>query len=325
MKISIIIPVYNVAAELPRMMASLKAQTVRDYEVVLVDDGSTDGSSALVDTYAGVATVVHQSHAGVVAARQKGFEESSGEWIVFADGDDRLRPDALEKVSAEISRADADIVQFGYDEIWPTRTYECPPGFVGAHSADELLAQVKKTPLEIVRMCIWNKCYRRSVAAAAFADVGDVRISYGEDGLFALVAFLHAQKISFLSDRLYEYVIRPGSAAQCVNEKIVDEKEIFFDRMKKLMVDSRKFTAEAIERCLDFHGYEAACSIFLMLRRQHADKSTSLKILNELNRSRFFNRPNREWNTAKRKVMRYLLAHPRLNALLGPAIDLVYT
>lgn len=325
MLFSVVIPVYNVAAELPRMMDSLRAQAYRDFEVVLVDDGSTDGSSALVDSYADRAKVVHQAHAGVVAARQKGFEASSGEWILFVDGDDRLRPDALEKVAAEIARTDADIVQFGFDEIWPTCTYECPPSLMGVHSTDEVLAQVKKTPLEIVRMCIWNKCYRRSVAAAAFDDVGSVRISHGEDGLFALAAVLRAQKISFLPDRLYEYITRPGSASRRVNEKIVNEKEIFFDCMKKLMRVSQKFSAEAIERCLDFHCYEAACLIFLMLRRQRADKSTSLKILGELNCSRFFIRPNREWNTAKRKAMRYLLTHPRLYTFLGPVIDLVYT
>lgn len=244
---------------------------------------------------------------------------------MFADGDDRLRSVALEKVAAEIMRGDADIVQFGYDEIRPTLTYECPTDFVGAYSTNELQTRVKKTPLEIVKMCIWNKCYRREIVEAAFADVGDVRISYGEDGLFALAAFLHAQKIGFLPDRLYEYIVRPGSATQRVNTKIVDEKEIFFDCMRKLMTDSGKFAAETIERCLDFHSYEAACSIFLMLRRQHADKPTILQILNELNRSRFFNRPNREWNTTKRRAMRYLLSHPRLYTLLGPAIDLGYT
>lgn len=325
MKFSIIIPVYNVVTELPRTMDSLMAQTFRDFEIVLVDDGSTDGSAVLVDSYAKVATVIHQPNSGVVVARQKGFEASKGEWILFVDGDDTIKPETLARVSEEIEWTHSDVIQFGYDLIRRTERQVNAPRLAGCFTTDELIGRMKKSPLEFVGMCIWNKCYRRDVAAAAFADVGDVHISHSEDGLFAFAAFLRAKSISILPDCFYEYVMRDSSAVHRVNAKMVFEKELFIDRLEKLMASSKRMSLPLVKKCLDFHSYEAACSnIFLMLRRNKADWKSSLDVLRALNGSRFFNRPNKEWSSMKRKVMYFLLRHPIVYCLMGPVIDCVY-
>ena len=322
MKFSVIIPVYNVVTELPRTMDSLMAQTFRDFGIVLVDDGSTDGSAVLVDSYAKVATVIHQPNSGVVVARQKGFEASKGEWILFVDGDDAIKPETLARVSEEIERTHSDVIQFGYDLIKRAERQVNAPYLTGCFTTDELIGRMKKSPLEFVGMCIWNKCYRRDIAAAAFADVGDVNISHSEDGLFAFAAFLRAKSISMLSDCLYEYILRESSAVHRVNTMIVDEKERFISRLEKLMTSTGRMDVAAIERCLDFHCYEAACtSVFLMLKRNRASRSDCQKVLKRLSTSHILRRRNREWCTLKRRVMLFLLKNPRAYCFFKGVIE----
>lgn len=99
---SIVIPVYNVAACLRECLDSVLAQTFGDWETLCVDDGSTDGSGAILDEYAARDSrfrIVHQPNAGVGAARNAALEMAVGEWLTFLDGDDRLREDALEMLA----------------------------------------------------------------------------------------------------------------------------------------------------------------------------------------------------------------------------------
>lgn len=125
-KFSIIIPVYNVAPYLRECLESLLTQTYTSWEAICVDDGSTDGSGAILDEYAerydsgqwvvgsGLRfKVIHQTNQGVSAARNRGLEEASGDWILFLDGDDVWHPETL-KVCSEMIAADAkaDIVHF---------------------------------------------------------------------------------------------------------------------------------------------------------------------------------------------------------------------
>lgn len=327
MKFSIIVPVYNVVGELPRTMTSLLSQQFEDYEIILVDDGSTDGSGELCDASArqnARVKVIHQANSGVVAARKHGFEASSGSWVFFVDGDDALKLNTLVAVDFEIKRTDADIVMFGYTMIAGSRVEQNLPEPIGLFSTDELIFQMRKTPLEFVGMCIWNKCYRRECVAQVFADVGDVRISHSEDGLFAFAAFLHARTICILPECYYDYIVRAGSAVHRVNCGIVSDKEQFISRIQMLMERVCKIDDESLWRCVDFHCYEAACYIFLMLRRNRADWRTTIRVLKELNSSQFFRRENAEWSSLKRKGMRFLLAHPYLYCLLGPVIDFFY-
>ena len=98
MKISVIVPVYNTAAYLKGCMESLLAQTFEDFEVLLVDDGSTDESPALCDAYAEQdrrVKVIHRANGGVSAARNQAVEQATGEWICYVDSDDEVKPDYL--------------------------------------------------------------------------------------------------------------------------------------------------------------------------------------------------------------------------------------
>jgi glycosyltransferase involved in cell wall biosynthesis len=312
-KFSIIIPVYNVATELPRAIASVSNQSFGDWELILVNDGSADNSLEVCKSAAatdGRIIVIEQDNQGVVAARYHGFKKSSGEWILFLDGDDEFAPGILVKLDTIVSSCDIDVIQFGFDILRNGRSEGSSATNEGILTTDDILAQMVKTPLEVLSMCIGNKCYRRDVACSAFKDVGEVRIAHSEDGLFAMAAFVNAERIYFLRKAYYKYIIRNSSTLHRVNKNIVTEKQQFIDTIQRLAVDSKRFSCEHIQRMLEFHAYEASCYIFLMLTRNKADVRTCLCILKALAHTEFFNIRNREWRGMKRMIMRWVIMHP---------------
>lgn len=117
-KLSLIIPIYNTGAYLPRCLDSILSQSYTDFELLLVDDGSTDNSSAICEEYAQKDTrikVFHRENGGICAARNTGLDHAQGEWIYQMDSDDELIPDGLQTLMNCISE-DVDVVMGGYEQ-----------------------------------------------------------------------------------------------------------------------------------------------------------------------------------------------------------------
>lgn len=117
MTVSIVFPVYNKSEHLPTTLHSLLLQTYRDFELIAVDDGSTDGSGDFLDRLAKTDSrveVIHQPNAGVSAARNAALDRASGDYVVFADADDTVCPDWLEVLAKEAETSGADIVVSGF-------------------------------------------------------------------------------------------------------------------------------------------------------------------------------------------------------------------
>lgn len=115
--VSVIIPVYNVEQYLRRCIDSVLAQTYTDLEIILVDDGSPDGSGAICDEYAAKDSrikVIHQANAGVSAARNAGMDLASGEYLAFIDSDDFIEPEMYEQMLAAAEKTGADVVECNY-------------------------------------------------------------------------------------------------------------------------------------------------------------------------------------------------------------------
>ena len=114
---SIIIPVYRVEEYLEKCVESILAQTCQDFELLLIDDGSPDGSGAICDRYAAShpnqVRALHQPNGGAGAARNRGIELAQGDYLLFVDGDDWLAPNLLEDLSASIAATPADLYLFG--------------------------------------------------------------------------------------------------------------------------------------------------------------------------------------------------------------------
>ena len=120
--ISIIVPVYNIIEYLPRCVESLRKQTYDKIEILLVDDGSTDGTAALCDALAAEDVrirVFHKQNGGSSSARNLGIQEATGEYLGFVDSDDYVEPDMYERLLQAIETTHLPIAQTGRDEIDP--------------------------------------------------------------------------------------------------------------------------------------------------------------------------------------------------------------
>ena len=117
--VSIIVPVYNTEPFLSRCLDSILCQSFTDFELLLIDDGSTDGSGAICDDYAerdSRIRVFHKENGGVSSARNLGIDNSKGEWLYFADSDDELLPNGLQTLVNCIDE-DVDVVMGGYEKF----------------------------------------------------------------------------------------------------------------------------------------------------------------------------------------------------------------
>jgi glycosyltransferase involved in cell wall biosynthesis len=200
MLVSIIIPVYNASSYIQRCLDSCLAQTCPDFEVICVDDGSTDGSGAILDEYAELhqsIKVFHQPNAGVVAARNKAIAEASGEFCYFLDSDDWLPATALEDLLSVVD-GDTDIVFGNQAVVYAERTEE-----------RRLLPQADLNGLDYVNEslrsingCIGGKMFRTSVCRRLAID-NSMRLN--EDLLMNIQAGTMARKVRRIDTVNYFY------------------------------------------------------------------------------------------------------------------------
>ena len=123
--LSVIVPVYNVREYLSKCIESIARQTFCDMEIILVDDGSTDGSGELCDQYAGEdhrIKVIHRQNGGLVSARKAGVQNAVGQYITYVDGDDWIERDAYERLICQMGAKRPDMVAYGLREDYPDRT-----------------------------------------------------------------------------------------------------------------------------------------------------------------------------------------------------------
>ena len=212
--ISVIIPVFNVELFLQSCLESVKAQTLKDFEAILVDDGSSDSSGAICDAYARADNrfrVVHQPNQGVSAARNRGLDLAKGDYVYFVDADDEMRPEALEHLYHAITQGEYDIAASGYslvrngEETDQCMTAGSPPMIV---SGDEVLYKLLVDGSFVCYTC-WNKLItRKLIADLRFTDIKQ------EDFLFCGQLSLRLGAVIYLNESLYRYYDRPSSLSK---------------------------------------------------------------------------------------------------------------
>jgi len=209
-KVSIIIPIYNIADYLPKAFRSAVEQTEQDIEVILVDDGSTDGSGALCDRLAETDSrvqVIHKANGGLSSARNAGIAAARGKYVLLLDGDDRLHREAVSRTLAVMEETGADFVQFCYREVAPEEELPDPPvggAFVMGEGTARLFTHLYRLGGAGASAC--TKLFRRELLEQIpFEPVRH------EDEMWCTRAFSHSLRAAYIEDVLYDYVIRPGS------------------------------------------------------------------------------------------------------------------
>lgn len=220
MRISIIIPAYNVEKFLPQCLDSISSQDFEDYEVIVVNDGSTDGTLSLLEHYAAEwpqLKVISQGNQGMSTARNRGLKEASGDYVMFIDSDDWLIEGSLTNVAKVLN--DEDILCFNakkYLESTGVYLDNQLPIFDSAISGWEYFNRQRLIPTEIHFVCIWQRAYKRSFLLdneLFFAD-GILR---AEDDLFTTMAMYYAKSLRVIQDYVYVYRIREQSITTTVN------------------------------------------------------------------------------------------------------------
>ena len=193
--VSIIVPVYNVAPYLKKCISSILEQSYKRIELILVDDGSTDGSQSICDEYAKTDSRVvslHKSNGGQASARNMGLDVAKGDYISFVDSDDWIHENMIEKLIDVAYSTNADIVSCGAffvfpDEIVPKSkntgiVSECSKEYVLMNFFDDS---------GIIRSEVWNKLYKKEIIGNTRFKVGQIyeevyfdRITYGRLGAF---------------------------------------------------------------------------------------------------------------------------------------------
>ena len=202
MKISIVIPVYNKEAYIKQCLSATLSQDIDDYEVVIVDDGSTDTSGVICDEMASNNSrlrVFHTKNGGVTAARRRGVEESQGQYIMFCDSDDQLLPQTLGKSLEAVVANDADEVIAPYQNQHGVQHDSGYRGFISPYDViTDFMSLRNSFPP------IWAILFRRDLILDGCLDIPR-DIYLGEDILFHIRYLLKASKVYCISQCNYIY------------------------------------------------------------------------------------------------------------------------
>lgn len=226
-KISVIVPVYNIVVFLPRCVDSILKQNFVEFELLLVDDGSHDGSESLCDNYACQdrrIRVLHKINGGVSSARNAGIENARGEYVQFIDGDDYVNETMFEQLYIQAARTGADIVvtDFFRDDNYVIQPLSDKTGL-------SLLSDMFHGK---VIGALWNKFIRRELLDFRC----DESLSYCEDfHLLTRILTSYELKVCHLDQAFYHYVTRIDSLTNSVSDISIKRIEDYLKSMGSLL------------------------------------------------------------------------------------------
>ena len=242
-KVSVILPVYNVGKYLEQCLNSLISQTLYDIEIICVNDGSTDNCYDILEEYRqkdGRIKVIHKENEGTGIARNTGLKIATGECIAFVDPDDWVKDNMLERLYSLIKEKDLDIAMCmpdGFNE--EKQVMEAFPYFVGDNfkkiPTDKVFNWKDLSPFSYP-MCVWNKLYKRKFLTENHIDFAE-KLDF-EDHKVIFGALFHAKRIFFVPEKLYVYRHnRKGSILSDANKRLMDRMKMF-DYVKRIMLDT---------------------------------------------------------------------------------------
>lgn len=213
MKVSVIVPVYNVEKYLDKCLNSLIHQSLKDIEIIVVNDGSVDKSQEIIDKYAkkykNVISIIKEN-GGVSVARNLGLKKATGEYIGFLDSDDWIEKDMYEKMYKKAISGNFDVVACDTEAIYPNdKTY------ISSNIKDDNVSN-KELMIDAYAV-IWNKIYKREV-------ISDIKFKKGmnfcEDVEFLYMVYSKIKTIGVIKEPLHNYLQREGSLTYVYDKKL---------------------------------------------------------------------------------------------------------
>lgn len=260
--LSIIIPVYNVERYVAKCIESVLAQDFADMEIILVDDGSTDKSGKICDSYTGQDTricVIHQKNGGLSAARNSGIEVAQGEYVCFVDSDDYWEPNVLGGLMAQVERDQLDVLRFNYrnvnengDEIHPNADPKRHVDYSftvcdGLTFLNERQGPACYACMYILRKTLLQECtFKHGI--------------YFEDTEWTPRMLLRAQRVASTETIVYNYLIRTGSITKAVDIK--KQRKVLEDKIQ--LITSLQQQVATTPTCKWFDGMIAGTAVSII-------------------------------------------------------------
>lgn len=247
-KLSIIIPIYNTGIYLHKCIKSVLSQTIEDFELILVDDGSKDESGKICDEYAASDSrvrVIHKENQGVSIARNTGIKEAKGEYIGFIDSDDWIDKDMYESMYLKAMEHNADIVMCDARTVYDNKPSE--PDTISGLPGSVLLKKSDVSP-KILKEIAGSACrciYRRDVILNN-EIIFPEGMPLSEDRVFNILAMGCSNSLFYIKKSFYNRYIRKGSAVSKYYENMLD-----------IVLDVRERMQNALEKTWNDKEYIA--------------------------------------------------------------------
>ena len=229
-KVSVIVPAYNAEKTIKRCLDSIMNQTFDDYEVIVINDGSTDNTKDLLDMYKDPRLhIINKKNGGIGAARNDGIKASCGDYITFVDSDDYVDKKILESFYNFATKNSLEVVTSSYKKVingkvvdWPSTKYK--------------LGNIKTSPKIIfsIEYAPWAKMFKRDLLINH--DIKFVENKKYEDIPFVCKALLYSKLTGYLKDAHYYYVVHKKSETTTMDERVFD----ILDALKMIKNDYQK-------------------------------------------------------------------------------------
>lgn len=212
--VSVIVPCYNVEKYIKKGIESLINQTLKDIEIIVINDGSKDNTLKILKNYQKNdkrIKIIDKKNEGVSIARNAGLKQAKGKYICFMDSDDWVEKDYLEQMYNKISKNNYDIVACDTYAIYPNKKM-----YIKSNINDN---QDEKKLMIDAYAVIWNKMYKKEIISDIYFEKN---ISFCEDVLFLYEVYSKVKKVGSINEPLYNYLQRENSLTYTYNEKIYD-------------------------------------------------------------------------------------------------------
>lgn len=289
---SVIVPIYKVEKYLKRCIDSVLGQTCKDFELILVDDGSPDNCPQICDAYASEnpnIRVIHKENGGLVSARQAGIKIASGEYVFNLDGDDALLPNALECAKRIALETDADIVGFSYKEYHNGKTKDMINNIapVGLYNKEDMEKHIYPHLLSNINMqhlfyFVWGKALRRTLVTPHQLNVS-TKIALGEDLSCMIPCYLDAKSLYMDDTPVYLYTIRENSLSTNFTTKQITQLTETINGFYNITLPKPKDFDEQIARYSCFMCFAILAAAAEGGHFKYLDEIKSL-ILNSINK-----------------------------------------
>ena len=226
MKFSIIVPMYNVEKFAKKCIDSILSQSFKDYELIIVNDGSNDATSSIIDGYLAhnKITVINKKNGGLVSARKAGASKATGDYVVIVDGDDWIDSDYLEYLNLVVRKHKPDIILLNYIENEEKTVFPYYGNLEYGYNNYNQISKLVKEDIFNVFPSLWTKVMRRDIYIECQNKISD-KVAMGEDSAVVLPLITKCKTIFYSPKAFYHYRYNPESMTNS-KKKMIDSSSV---------------------------------------------------------------------------------------------------